>query len=255
LKNMTKIKTRSLFLLATFSFAAILGVAAYRVAAAATPVASVLLHGRGFGDEVKAGYDQESLATALGISVDELNSAYVTAGENAINQALEEGLITQEQADQLRERESAFPFHRSRHWLSESDIDFQALLADALGISVETLNEAYQQAHQVRLDQAVVDGRLTESEADLIRGRDALSSSDAFRTTMQAAFEAAVQQAVENGVITQSQANQILSSQFDGGFLNFQRGMPHPRLHGSYDGQMPEGRDFLEPDTTDSNGL
>lgn len=248
-------KTRSILLLAALGLAAVLGVAAYRVADAATPVGTGLGHGRVFDGDFKDGYDSENLATALGISVEELNAARTTAGENAINQALEDGLITQTQADQLRERGIAFPILRWRGWLSENGIDFEALLADALGISVETLQDAYQQAYQARIDQAVADGRLTEAEADLIRGRQALFSNDDFRSSMQAAFEAAVQEAVENGVITQSQADQILSSQSDGGFLDFHRGMPSFGRHGGFDGRMPEGRDSSAPSTSDSDGL
>jgi len=252
---MTKNKTRSIILLAALGLAAILGVAAYRVADAATPVASVLAHGRGFGGELKGGFDSESLATALGISVDELNAGYQTANENAINQALADGLITQDQADRLRERGTAFPFHRGGFWLSGNEIDFDALLADALGVSVETLEDAYQQAYQARIDQAVADGRLTEADADLIRGRQALFSNDAFRSSMQAAFEAAVQQAVENDVITQSQADQILSNQSGAGCLDFHGGMRGFGRHGGFDGRMLEGRDSSTPSTPDNNGL
>jgi hypothetical protein len=252
---MTKNKTRSIILLAALGLAAMLGVAAYRVADAAIPVASVLAHGRGFGGELKGGYDSESLATALGISVDELDAAYQTANENAINQALADGLITQDQADRLRERGTAFRFPRGWFFLTGSDIDFEALLADALGVSVETLEDAYQQADQARIDQAVADGRLTEAEADLMRGRQALFSNDAFRSSMQAAFEAAVQQAVENGVITQSQADQILSNQSGAGRLDFHGGMRGFGRHGGFDGRMPEGQDSLTPSIPDKNGL
>jgi hypothetical protein len=252
---MTKTKTISIFLLAALGLAAVLGVAAYRVADAATPVTPVLGHGVAPGIDLKGDYDSESLAEALGISMDELNAAYQTAVEKAIDQALEAGLITQEQAEQLREHGTAFFSRRSKSWLRDSEIDFQALLAEALGISVEALEDAYQQAYQTRIDQAVADGRLTEAEAELILGRQALFSNDAFRSSMQAAYEAAVQQAVENGVITQSQADQILSSQSAAGFFRFHDGMRAPRGHGFFDGRMPEGRDSSEPSTTDNSGL
>jgi hypothetical protein len=254
LKNMTKNKTRSIILLAALGLVAILGVAAYRVADAATPVVPVVAHGRGFGINLKGGYDRESLANALGISVDELNAAYQAASENAINQALADGLITQDQAARLSERATALRFQRGWFFLTGSDINFDALLADALGVSVETLEAAYQQAFQTRIDQAVADGKLTETEADLVRGQQALFSNDAFRSSMKAAFEAAVQEAVENGVITQSQADQILSSQ-SGRLLNFRGGMRGFGRHGGFDGQMPEGQNSLPTDTTNSDGL
>ena len=132
-----------------------------------------------------------------------------------------------------------------------SDIDYDALLAEALGISVEELQAAQQQAYSAALDQAVENGDLTAEEADLIRAQQALKASidpealqaealgmsveelqaarDAgtsmsdilteqgltsaeYRTALQAAYEAAVQQAVSDGVITQEQADLVLSS-------------------------------------------
>jgi len=252
---MTKTKTLLIFLLAALGLAAVLGIAAYRVATAATPETSILGHGGAIGFDFKGGYDSESLATALGISVDDLNAAYETATENAINQALEAGLITEKQAEQLRENGIARFNQKRGGLLSDSEIDFEALLADALGISVEKLEEAFQQAYQIRIDQAVADGKLTEAEAELIKGRQALFSNDAFLSSMQAAFEAAVQQAVENGVITQSQADQILSSHSPAGFFHFRDGMRKPGRHGGMDGWVPEGRDSSNPSTTENNGL
>ena len=251
---MKKTKTITIFLLAAFGLAALVGTALYRTAEAASPV-TVLGHGGGIG-RGPGGYDSEDLADALGITVVELNAAYQTASENAINQALAEGLITQDQADRLVERGYAFPFHRMGGLLGENDIDFEALLADALGISVESLQEAYQQAYQARIDQAVADGRLTEEEADFIRGQDALSSNETFRSSMQAAFESAVQQAVADGVITQSQADQIITrSQSGSGFLNFHGGMRGFGRHGGLGRGLPEGPAFSTPSTDDSNGL
>ena len=251
-----KITTISVLLVVAIGLASILGVTIYQAATAAAPVTGVLGHRGGADVDLKGSSDRESLAEALGISLDELNAAYESATQEAINQAVAAGLITQAQADNLLERAGVFSFHGGgKGWLGESDIDFEALLADALGISVETLADARQQAFQIRIDQAVADGKITEEEADLLLGREALYASDAFRASMQAAFEAAVQNAVEDGVITQSQADQILNNQDGAGFLNFHGGMrPHGR-HGGFDGRMPEGRDSSESGTADSDGL
>ena len=250
--NRTKILT--IFTLSALSLAIMLGVTLYHTAKAASP-AEILAHGGGFG-RGPASYNNEDLAEALGISVDELNAAYQTASENSINQALDEGLITQSQADQLLERGYAFPFHKGRGWLSENGIDYDALLADALGITVESLQEAYQQAYQARIDQAVADGRLTEEEADFIRGRNALFSNESFRSSMLAAFETAVQQAVADGVITQSQADQILNrSQSRAGFLNFHGGLRGFGRPGSLERGTFEGPTFYPPSLENSSGL
>ncbi|MCB0129712.1 MAG: hypothetical protein KDD78_02650, partial [Caldilineaceae bacterium] len=91
--------------------------------------------------------DQSQLAEALGITVDELETAQETAVNAGIDQALEAGLITEAQATRLRERSAEMGFayrgvgrsvHRMGQAGDEADmIDSQALLADALGITVE----------------------------------------------------------------------------------------------------------------------
>lgn len=159
---------------------------------------------RGVGDEY--------LAQALGITVDELNAAYQKAQETGLVQAVEQGLITQAQADQIKASGRGLKFGDRRGDLIDlSSIDFQALLANALGISVEELNAAQLQAQSARIDQAVADGKLTQEQADLIKGRQALFANENFQASMKSAFEASVAQAVTDGVITQAQADQILA--------------------------------------------
>jgi hypothetical protein len=253
---MKRTTTIMIFTLIALSLVAVLGASFFRTAEAASPEVN-LLRGGGFATG-PGGYDDEDLAEALGISVDELNAAYQTASENAINQALAEGLITQSQADQLLESDQSFSFHKGRAWLRQSSIDRQALLAEALGISVERLQEAYQQIYQAKIDQAVADGRLSEEEADFIRGQDTLFTNESFRSSMQSAFETAVQQAVADGVISQSQADQILSRYGSGaGFLNshFHGGMRGSGRHGGMGKVLPEGSVQPTPSTEDSSGL
>lgn len=177
------------------------------------------------------GGSQEELAEALGISVDELDAAVETAKANALAQAVEEGLITQAQADAYQSGERAVRGLGGWQWLSQNGIDYEALLADALGISVDELQAARAEAADLRLQQAVEDGRLTEEQADLIRGRQALFADETFQTSMQSAFEAAVNQAVTDGVITQAQADLILAQAAErefgghlGGFFGGGRG-------------------------------
>jgi polyhydroxyalkanoate synthesis regulator phasin len=223
---MTLKRTISILAVGALAIAAAIGIVAYRSAAAAVPAAAtvpgnVFAHlgfGRGFG----GGYTGEDLADALGISVDELTTAYEAANNAALDQAVEAGLLTEAQADQLRANGSAFPFGgRWGGWLEQNGIDFDALLADALGISVDELQAAYAEAHNARIDQAVADGRITQEQAELMKARYVLFSSESFRTSMQTAFEDAVSQAVADGVITQDQADAILESGAGLGFHGF----------------------------------
>jgi hypothetical protein len=187
------------------------------------------------------GYSDVDLAAALGITVDELTTARQKAYETALTQAVDKGLITQAQADDLKNNNTAFPYgNRWEGWLAQNGFDFDALLADALGITVEKLQTAYTQAYNASLDQAVTDGTLTQEQADLRKGQYALRADKTFQASMQTAYEAAVQQAVKDGVITQTQADLILkntSSTDWGGF----RDMGGPRGGGGDFGGGPGG--------------
>jgi hypothetical protein len=260
-------KTIAVLTVSVLALAAVLGVAAYRSASAQTstpqapsaaaPPAKGFDHpgpGRGFG----GGYSSEDLANALGITVEEVNAAYQQANEAALKQAVEAGLITQAQADEMLAR-GGFP-HAGR-WLGQSDIDYDALLADALGISVETLQVAYAQAADSRIDQAVADGYLTQEQADLMKGQRALYASESFQSAMQSAFEAAVSQAVSEGLITQAQADLILENANGMGLRGFGEfhgpgGPGGPGRHGEWGGGPPPDQTLPEaPATEPSSGL
>jgi hypothetical protein len=199
---------------------------------------------------------QQLLADALGISVEELEAAYETARTAAIEQAVEEGLINQEQADEMlvwrgigHKGFGFFGFHRGPKGVAgESTIDENALLADALGISVEKLQAARDEANQAAIEQAIAEGLITQEQADEMQARkdlqsylnrnsllaqalgmtveeletayadgktpsDLLSESglDAatVREKLQEAHANALAQAVEDGVITQEQADEM----------------------------------------------
>jgi polyhydroxyalkanoate synthesis regulator phasin len=225
---MTRTKIVTTLLLGSLVVAVAVGALVYRSATAATPTPSALTNnsavpfGRGFGGGMKGGlggYTSEDLANALGITVDELSTAQQNAYAAALKQAVEQGLITQAQADQLSANGSAFPFGgRWDAWLSQNGIDFNALLADALGITVDKLEAAYTQAYNARIDQAVADGNLTQEQADLMKGQRAVYADKTFQASMQTAFEDAVKQAVSDSVITQAQADLILQNQAGMGF-------------------------------------
>jgi len=162
------------------------------------------------------GVNNELLAEALGITAEELETAQAEAREAAIEQAVEEGLLTQDQADELLSR--GFGFHKGfggRAGLFGSAIDVDALLAGALDISVEELQEARSEAYAARLDELVAAGSLTQEQADLMLAYQEVEGYvdyDALNESVQAVYEAAVEQALADGVITEAQAEQMLDS-------------------------------------------
>ena len=231
----------SVLAVGALAVASIFGVLAFRNANAAAPQALPLsiydMSQAGLGKGFGGGYNRQDLATALGISLDQLNTASQTANNAALDQAVKAGLITQAQADQLRNNGSAFPFYgRWGGWLSQNGIDYEALLANALGITVDKLQAAYVQAFNARIDQAVTNGNLSQAQADLMKGEYALTSNKNFQSAMQSAYQAAVKQAVTDGVITQAQADAILKKGNNMGF---------PGMRG-FDG-FPGGRGFDHP--------
>ncbi len=209
--------------------------------------------------------DASFLAEALGISVDELQTAQQEAQDAALQAALDQGLITQEQYDAMILRAGGLHFGRGIKDLRgkggfgpDSGIDHDALLADALSISVDELDAARQQAQESALEQAIADGSITQEEVDQMRARQALQSyldpqallaqalginaeqlqdyrdqgltmtqilddvdmtAVQVREAMQVAHQDAVAQAVSDGVITQEQADQLQNGRFgDMGF-------------------------------------
>jgi formaldehyde-activating enzyme involved in methanogenesis len=253
--------------------------------------------GRGgvFGGDINY---QELLANALGISVDDLKAAYENARTAAIEQAVEQGLITQEQADEMLVWGGfggrGFGFLRFRHTpkdVAGSTIDEEALLADALNISVDELQAAREQANQAAIAQAVEEGIITQEQADEMQAhrnlqsylnRDALLAKalgmsvddlkaayangetlstlmsqqglDAatVRENLQTAYDEALAQAVTDGVITQAQADELLDRP------GFGFGMPFGP--GEFGGRMGPRGGFdrqcpQAPDTDDDTGI
>jgi hypothetical protein len=250
---MNRIKIIGVFVVGVMAITITLGAVVYRSVSASpsanqavntanssdTTSNALLGKGRGGGPE---GYSDDDLATALGITVDELSAARQKAYATALAQAVEKGLITQAQADELTTNGTAFPYgNRWDSWLAKNGFDFDALLADSLGITVEKLQAAYTQAFNANIDQAVTNGTLTQEQADLRKGQYALRADKTFQASMQTAFEAAVQQAVKDGVITQAQADLILknaSNQGTGSFLD----LGDPRGSGDFGGGPGGGR-------------
>ncbi len=200
----------------------------------------------------RGGGSDEALAKALGITTDELQAAYTKAYEAALAQSVKDGQITQAQADEMG--------GRGIGRMHLEGIDFDALLAEALGVSVDDLQAARLEARNAEIDQAVADGNMTQEQADLIKARQALADSQSFQDALQAAYESAVQQALKDGVITQAQADLILAEGPNGfGPMGGPDGPGGPGGHGGRGGHGdfapgagPQAPEQPETETTDN---
>ncbi len=147
------------------------------------------------------------IAEAEGLTQDELAQVMIDAKEAAINDAVAQGLITQEQADQMLERGFGPGMggpHGGPGGFGGADSPVRDLVldevADGLGLTRE------------ELDSRLADGeRLPDiAEAEGL-------TQDEFAQVMTGAHEAAINEAVAQGLITQEQADQMLERGFGPG--------------------------------------
>lgn len=127
---------------------------------------------------IERGSSDAYLAEALGISEDELTTARQAAWEKALAQAVDDGLITQKQADWLTERPMGIAGRAFKMlpWLDDEEIniDYDALLAAELGITTGELTAAREKASELALQAAIDAGRITQEQADWMKARQAL---------------------------------------------------------------------------------
>ena len=174
----------------------------------------------------------EDLAEALGISLDELEEAKSSAMESLIDQAVELGFITQDQADELKMKEvlSRTGLHRYLSLDETAQLDFDAFFFEALGISEEEYQAAIETVQQAKLEAAVAEGTLTQEEADAITGWQALKEDNKFNNSIKEAYTTAIEEALEDGSITQAQADALLAELEDENFNRFQRPLVPDRI-------------------------
>jgi hypothetical protein len=148
-------------------------------------------HGQGFGPGgrygegfLDGGY-QEALADALGITVEELEAARQTAHEAAVEDALAKAFISQD-----RMASGLMPGTGFRGF-GFASIEY---LADALEISVGELEDAQMKAHLTLVNQALEAGQLTAAQAEFMKARYALAPylRQAMSGTYKEAIEQAV---------------------------------------------------------------
>lgn len=156
------------------------------------PTTPALPFGRGFGGHHGFGHfgdgdndRQAELAAALGITVEELEAAQQKVFAENLAQAVEDGALTQDQANTML----------AMHAL-KSYIDREAMMAEALGLTADELATA------------IEDGTLYDLLANI-------TPAD-LQAKMQAAMETAVAQAVADNVITQEQADLVLAQLANG---------------------------------------
>jgi lambda repressor-like predicted transcriptional regulator len=178
-----------------------------------------------------------------------------------------------------------FPgFDRGGRFGPGNSFDYDAFIAEELGVSVADLQAARQAAQEAALDQAVTEGVITAEQADLIKARQALRqyinneeilasvlgiTTEELETArqegkslqylfgelglepadiqsaLQTAYEDALQQAIADSVITDSQAEQLQQNGFGGRGL----GAPGFGFHGR------GGFHFQIPSPSADNGL
>ena len=241
----------SIFAVGAVALSALFGAISYRTASAATPTTTAAADSTG-ATEMKGGrhgaVSSAELASALGITEETLTSAYQAATTEALKLAVEKGVITQAQADTISSRGTLQGFGgREASALKAAGIDYDALLAKALNISVEKLSAARLTAYNAAIDAAVAAGSLTQAQADLEKGEYALRSSADFQNTLQSAYENAVKAAVTSGVITQAQADAILAQRASAGFDFGMDAFGGRGGHGGHGGHGDKGAQTTTP--------
>jgi hypothetical protein len=143
-------------------------------------------HGHGGYHGRDQGANDEDLAEALGITAEELQAARQKVYADRLRQAVEDGTLTQDQANTLLAMQALKGY-----------LDHGAIMAQALGLSLEEFDAANEDGTALR------DLLADITPADL-------------QERMQSAVEDAVQQAVEDNVITAEQAALVLERLQDG---------------------------------------
>ncbi len=167
----------------------------------------------------------QALADELNISLETLQTAHIEAGTAFIQAKVASGELTQDQADEIIEDldDSGHVVWRNRKSMVGVQSDaFETYLAEALGITIEELQQARENVFMSEIAQAVTDGKLTQEQADLMIARKAIKSY--LPDAMKAAQTSAINQALADGKITQAQADLLLSNLESHSFHGFMGG-------------------------------
>jgi hypothetical protein len=167
---------------------------------------------------------REAVAGILGISVDEYDAAVEQAREQVVGEALDEGWLTEEQAEKMQERFEQGPGGRMvggfmkapRGFMGRGETSLVSVAAEALDMSVEDLHAELK------------DGK-TIAELAEEKGVDTQGIIDAYL----AGLEENLAQAVEDGKITQNQADWMLEQAAE---------RAPEQLENAFEGRFPGGK-------------
>ncbi len=168
------------------------------------------------GEGALLGDQQQYLADALGITVEELQSAHESVRDAIIDQAVADGTLTPEQADQLKAGERLrIPGLRMKGGPDMAgDVDRDALLADALGITVEELDAARNTARDAAIADALANGTVTQEQVDRMKAQQAFHEylhTQYADERPTATIADLIQEAADAGALTEAQADLLLS--------------------------------------------
>ena len=167
---------------------------------------------------------REAVAGILGVSVDEYDAAMEQAREQVVGEALDEGWLTEDQAERMQERFEQGPGGRMdggfmkapRGFMGRGETPLVGVAAEALDMSVEDLHAELK------------DGK-TIAEVAEEEGVDTQEIIDAYL----AQLEENLAQAVEDGKITQNQADWMLEQAAE---------RAPEQLENAFEGRCPGGK-------------
>jgi hypothetical protein len=173
-------------IVAIVTMVAVLGVATVAAVAYAQDATTGSSAVWDFGQKVK-----EAIAEALGISVEKYEETVTAAQTQVLEEAVSEGVLTEEEADRMQQHLASDGFgglrmgHRSpktsllmtvaaeKLGMTEAELRTElengrsiADVAEEKGVDTQVISDAYLEQTQADLDAQVADGSLTQEEAD-----------------------------------------------------------------------------------------
>ena len=167
---------------------------------------------------------REAVASILGISVEEYDAAVEQAREQVVGEALDEGWLTEEQAERMQERFEQGPGGRMGGGFMKAPRGFMGRGGSSLiGVAAEALDMSFEDLHA-----ELQDGKSIAEVAEA-QGVDTQDIID----TYLAQLEENLTQAVEDGKITQNQADWMLEQATENA---------PEQLENAFEGRFPGGK-------------
>jgi hypothetical protein len=167
---------------------------------------------------------REAIAGVLGISVEEYDAAVVQAQEQVVGEALEEGWLTEDQAEKMQERFEQGPGGRMGRGFMAPHMDFMGRGGGSLvGAAAEKLD--------MSVEDLFAELRDGKSIAD-VAGEKGVDPQEIIDTYLAELGET-LKQAVEDGKLTQNQADWMLEQATE---------TAPDQLNNTWEGRFPGGR-------------